>query len=420
MMSSPSVFRQSLLFICGWIVIHGVYVRDCLAQGTPPSVRLTLIEGDAVEGRLIAADTQTVKLEASGETKEWESQKVLRLDLSPKSVGGAAPMELGLLDGTVLKGTKLAGKEQLWQFGDSAGSLQEFGPGVVRWLLVRKLTPELATAWNDALKEPVGNDSLILIRPGNVIDRVGGIINEVKDGKVVFDLDGQMVEVPFEKLLGLIWFRKPQDRVKPKIEIHFTDGSLILADTLALSNESLTYRGISGSDVAVPISRISLLSYGSANVKWLAELPTLAAVSDRRIEWKGGGESVGKMMVPRFVSGPDQSRGEQPLGESEGKSEDFDLVFLSPGSFTFRVPEGFSRFRTRIERSGTGTTRSDLTIEVLQDDQSIFRHELRAEDDRLDLDLPLLGGKKVSLMVASKNRLQIGSQVTWKQPRLTR
>jgi hypothetical protein len=26
----------------------------------------------------------------------------------------------------------------------------------------------------------------------------------------------------------------------------------------------------------------------------------------------------------------------------------------------------------------------------------------------------------VSLMVASKNRLQIGSQVTWKQPRLTR
>ena len=121
------------------------------------------------------------------------------------------------------------------------------------------------------------------------------------------------------------------------------------------------------------------------------------------------------MMVPRFVSGRDQ-----PRGSSEGRAEDSDLVFLSPGSFTFRVPEGFSRFRTRIERSGTGTTQSDLTIEVLQDDQSISRHELRAENDRLDLDLPVLSGKKMSLIVASKNRLQIGSQVTWKQPRLMR
>jgi hypothetical protein len=61
-----------------------------------------------------------------------------------------------------------------------------------------------------------------------------------------------------------------------------------------------------------------------------------------------------------------------------------------------------------------------VVIEVWEDDQKLMRHALAANEDTLELDVPVSGGKKITFKVASSNRLQIGSQVTWKQPRLTR
>jgi hypothetical protein len=397
-----------LLVLFSLTVCHG-------APGQTPSVRLTAIDGESVDGNLQSADTQRVRLNVSGEPKEWESQNVLKVELARKSTTGTAPLELGLLDGSRLKGTKLVGTEQLWQFGDSSGTVQEFGPGVVRSLLVRNLTPELSAAWNEALKEPDESDALILLRPGNVVDRVNGIITEVKDGRVVFDLDGQSVDVNFEKLLGMVWFRKQQDRMKPKIQIEFADGSLVLTEALATTGDSLTYRSISNKDVSIPIARVASLNYASANVKWLAELPVLNAASDGRIDWKGDGNLVGKVLAPQFIT----SRGQGAAIES-AKPEDLDLVFLSPGSFTFRAPDGFSKFRALVERLGIGNARSEVVIEVWEDDQKLMRHALAANEDTLELDVPVSGGKKITFKVASSNRLQIGSQVTWKQPRLTR
>jgi hypothetical protein len=385
------------------------------AVGQTPAARLTAIDGESVDGNLLSADTQRVRLDVSGESKEWESPYVLKVELARKSTTGTAPLELGLLDGSRLKGMKLVGTEKLWQFGDSSGTVQEFGPGVVRSLLVRSLSPELTTAWSDALKEPAESDSLILLRPGNVVDRVNGIITEVKDGRVVFDLDGQSVDVSFEKLLGMVWFRKQQNRMKPKIQIEFADGSSVLTEALSTVGESLTYRSISNKDVSIPIARVALLNYASANVKWLAEVPVLNAASDRRMEWKGDGSLVGKVLAPQFIT----SRG-QGASIDSANPEDLDLVFLSPGSFTFRAPDGFSRFRALVERSGIGNARSEVVIEVWEDDQNLMRRTLAANEDSLELDVPVSGGKKVTFKLASNNRLQIGSQVTWKQPRLTR
>jgi hypothetical protein len=380
-----------------------------------PSVRLTTIDGEAVDGKLLASDSQSVQLEVYGGERQWESQKVLKLDFGHKSENNVSPLELGLVDGSKLKGVKLVGKEESWQFGDSSGTSQEFGAGVVRSLLVRNLTPDLANAWKEALQEPTEADALILLRPGNVVDRVGGIIREVKDGRVVFDLDGQALDVAFEKLLGLIWFRKQKDRIKPKIEIEFTDGSSVFAETLNVAQGNLTYRSIGGKDVLVPLSRISILNYASANVKWLAEVPVLSAVSDQRTEWKGDSGNIRKMMAPRFLSG-----NKQGIAIASMSPEDLDLVFPSAGAFTFRVPEGFSRFRARIERSGGGNARSELTVEVWQDDQNISRLVFGTGDENAELDVPVLSAKKIILKVSSKSRLQVGSQLTWKQPRLTR
>jgi hypothetical protein len=59
-------------------------------------------------------------------------------------------------------------------------------------------------------------------------------------------------------------------------------------------------------------------------------------------------------------------------------------------------------------------------VEVWQDDQNISRMVFGTGDENAELDVPVLSAKKIILKVSSKSRLQVGSQLTWKQPRLTR
>lgn len=118
-------------------------------------------------------------------------------------------------------------------------------------------------------------------------------------------------------------------------------------------------------------------------------------------------------MAPRFVV-----NGHAPVATS--LSADKDLNFPGPGHFTFRVPEGFSSLLCRVERTDDGSQRTDLTIEVWQDDQKIAEETLAHNADFFDLNVPLKPEKKTKLAIACKSKLMIGTEVTWKQPRLKR
>jgi hypothetical protein len=118
-------------------------------------------------------------------------------------------------------------------------------------------------------------------------------------------------------------------------------------------------------------------------------------------------------MAPRFVV-----NNKAPTASSA--SADKDLYFPSPGRFVFRVPEGFNTFLCTVQRTDVGSYRTDLTIEVWQDDQNVFSTPMTHKQESLDISVPLVSGKKVKLMVSCATKLMIGTEVQCKQPRLKR
>ena len=128
------------------------------------------------------------------------------------------------------------------------------------------------------------------------------------------------------------------------------------------------------------------------------------------MDWKFESKTLGKALAPHF----------------EAKDADtatgfgVDLLFPMPGSYTFRVPEGFTRLQTRLVRGDRGEQRSELTVEVWQDDVKVLDKRLATSEEALELDVPLTAGKKVRLSVRSKSRLMVGTEVRCQQPRLTR
>lgn len=370
------------------------------------TVKVQRLDGPELDGDLVSATQEGVELTVGSERLTLAGNGLSRVEF-PNRVGsgGVQPLLLGLVDGSKLVGAKISGKEQGWQVADSAGGMLAVGPGSVRYLQVRPLAGELKKSFDAAILEPATSDSLLVVRPGDSLDRVNGLIKEIKDAKVLFDLDGDVVEVSFEKLAGMVWFRKPNDRVKPKVAVNTTDGGTVYPDTFRMVGDRFELQGSAGS-LSIPALRIASLDYGSANLRWLSEVDALDSRSENRMDWKFESKSIGKALAPHF--------------ESKGTGFGMDLLFPMPGSYTFRVPDGFTRFQTRLVRDDRGEQRSELMVEVWQDDAKVLDKRLASTEETLDLDLPLTAGKKIRLAVRSKSRLMVGTEVRCQQPRLAR
>lgn len=97
-----------------------------------------------------------------------------------------------------------------------------------------------------------------------------------------------------------------------------------------------------------------------------------------------------------------------------------DLRFPSPGSYSFRVPDGFQRFQSTLERRDRGAHRSELRVEVWQDDARVWEKAISIDEESLEVDIALQPGKRVRLVIASASELKVGTDVVWLRPRLMR
>ncbi len=407
------VLRCLVLSFVVW-TLSSIAVEQAAGQAPSASlVHVVGLQGEEVDGKLDSMSTDEVVIEVKGQKVVYKGNAIERIEFSNKLSAALDPIELTLVDGTQLIGAKLRGKDSGWQFGDSAGGVIDLGPGSVRSALVKQLGAEARVAWNAALTEAVESDSLMVVRPGNVLDRVNGMVNEVRESKVLFDLDGQNVEVAFEKLAGIIWFRKPLDRIKPTIRIQLNDHSTWYVESLQSSSVGIDVQTQFAKSIKLPFNKILRVDYAHANLKWLNEIEPIESVAEKRVDWKADLPMLQKSQSPRFVVN-------QRAETSNRASSDFDLAFPMPGRFVFRVPEGFTKFESTVTRQLKGDLRSDLKVEVWQDDQRVWQGTLAAKQDSLAVETTLVAGKKVRLVVACDTKLMVGTSVHWLQPRLRR
>jgi len=377
-------------------------------------VTVSMLNGTPVLGLLVSADSDKVIIQTKAGVIEKSASDIGQVSFGNKMEAQTPPVELFMLDGSKAFGSRLTGQSSSgWRLKDLLGNEVAISSKSLKAVRLKAIAPELVKTWQSAILETKNADAVILLRSGNSLDRINGVILQVQEESITFDLDGQQIDIPIEKLVGLVWFQRDQERVKPTIEVSATDHSVWMAESLTMKSNVLELRTSLGQSVSIPLVQISRINYSTANIRWLADVESLEAVAERQIEFKTPIASVDKAFAPRFVV-----NGLAPLSTS--LAADKDLYFPSPGYYLFRVPEGFSSLQCRVERTDDGSQRTDITIEVWQDDQKISEQPLSFNVDFADLAIPLKSEKKTKLAVICKSKLMIGTEITWKQPRLKR
>lgn len=402
--------------VCSMYCFCAPVVPIAIAYQSPqegPSVRVFGFAEDEQRGRLAGASSEGITLQTDGSQKKIPSNDVSRVEFVATASATKGPVEVTMIDGSKIRGKRIIGKDQAWKLENNAGQLIPLANQALRACLLKELPANQISSWQSNIAETKDSDALVVLRAGGVLDRISGLIVEIRDTEIMFDLDGQSIGVPMEKVAGLIWFRRGLERIKPTVEIATTDGSIWFAETFQINAKELSLKLQYDQTVVLPVEALSRINYASANIRWVADLETVESTPTKRMAWKSDIPTLNVALSPRFIA-------TKRNGSSENVGSDLDLHFPSPGSYTFRAPDGFTSFQGLVERSDSGSQRSDLTIEVWQDDERILQQNLPANKESVKVETSVVPGKKIRLVVACPSKLMIGTEVQWKQPRLKR
>ncbi len=410
MRATRAILQQNFFSI---VILLVVLFQGALASGqSATSLRFTDIDGQSWDGQLVSLDQDVLvykPAEVAGRldaTKKLEQiVRIQRVGKSPHRGSDAWPIKVGLTDGSILSMQKIDGKEKDWTIQlDDRRTQNGFG-GELKYLKLKRLDAKGEEAWESYLREEIKSDALIVVRPGGALDRVDGVVKEIRDSKVQFDVDGQIVEASFDRLAGVLWYRKALS-AKPKgVSVNLSNGSTLVSQKVKLVDDSLQLAGSWGDSLIVPVQWLDAIDCGLDKLAWLSSLTPIESRSNHKGGFGDFDSMLAKTTKPRWVKGEDSNQ---------------DLLFSGPGEYMFRAPEGMTKLQARLQRSSESESRSAILVEVWVDDQIAIRKQIAPEEELCDLEVPIAPEKKIKLVMASKSALNLGTRVLWRQPRLSK
>lgn len=410
MRETRAILQQNFFSI---VVLLVVLFQGALALGqSATSLRFTDIDGQSWDGQLVSLDQDVLvykPAEVAGgldATKKLEQiVRIERFSKSPNRGSDAWPIKVGLTDGSILAIQRIEGREKDWRIQLDDRMAQVGFAGELKYLKLKSLDAKGEEAWEAYVREEIKSDALIVVRPGGALDRVDGVVKEIRDGKIQFDVDGQIVEASFDRLAGVLWYRKALS-AKPKgVNVILSNGSTLFSQKVKLVDDSLQIAGSWGDSLIVPLQWLDAIDCGLDKLAWLSGLMPIDSRSNNKGGFGDFDSMLAKTTKPRWVKG-------------EGSNQD--LLFSGPGEYMFRAPEGMTKLQARLQRSSESESRSAILVEVWVDDQIAIRKEIAPEEELLDLEVPIAPEKKIKLVMASKSALNLGTRVLWRQPRLSK
>lgn len=367
------------------------------------------LEGKTVQGDFQAIDDKVLLLGTQEGQKRIPADSLLKVvKLGVDRTEGEGGIEVMGTDGTRLMVQGVEGKDKQWKLRLKDQQEAMLFRGEVESMRLRLLDTNAEAAWASFRRDTRAADALIVVRPGGALDRIDGIVREIREGKVSFDVDGQIVEAGFEKLAGVLWYRKEGDRkgsTQGGYRVELLDGSQIVGSSLQRVGEMIEVQGAWEGTLAIPSQWFASIDCGQGKVALASSLEMLEVRSQSRLSFGAFDAVLSKSELPKWVMQRDGRR---------------DLLFPGPGELVIRVPDGMSKFRSRVERVAESDLASAVRVEVWVDDQIAFRQELGAGQQGLDIEATVQPNKRMRMQIEVGGKLKVGSRVVWREPRFSK
>ena len=252
----------------------------CLAVAAAPEVDVLTLTGEQHSGGLQTLAEGQLALEAGGETKMLPSADLLELRFplaaAEDTLTQQRSLEVRLIDGTLLFAAAfVATGRDATITSDLLGELTLPLAQVVS-VRIAELDHKIREPWENVRVRETKSD-LLIARKGDALDFVGGTIGAVTTAGITILVNNREVNVPQDRVFGLVFPRTPPARDAAVAELALDTGDRLRVKSLAISEGALTGSLVAGPDLSVSLDRVRSVDFGLGRVRYLADLPETAA-----------------------------------------------------------------------------------------------------------------------------------------------
>jgi hypothetical protein len=285
---------------------------------------------------------------------------------------------------------------------------------------------ELAKQWNDIRQSKPGGD-LVVVRKGDALDFLEGVLGDVTADSVAFKLDGDDITVKRTKLDGMIFF-KNEAPVLPELAciVNTQSGLALQAKQVAWKagdEPKLAVTTLSGAELTLPWNEVTKVNFAAGRMTYLSELTpesisyapffpineklTLLAkygqpVFDRSFE---GGPL-------RFI--PDEKSEAAPAEYTHG------IALRSHTELVYRLTDKFRRFRATAFIDARMKGNGNVKLSIFGDDKALLEKEVAGRTDPLEIDVDVTGIKRIKIVVGYGADSDVADHLDLAEARVTK
>jgi hypothetical protein len=245
-----------------------------LLAAAPPSVEVQTLAGEPLSGALVELGAKQIAVETAKGRMTLEIDKLV--SVSPKvaaaEAGPSPSVWLELIDGSSVVGTEYSARQGLARVALTGGKVLEIPTQSINWVRLQAQTEPLAAEWSRIVESQADGD-LLVARKGESIDYHKGVLRDVTDAVVSFDLDGELLPVKRPKVYGLVYFhRKAADLPEAVCRITDATGAVWAARSISLVAGALEWATPAGLAVTRPLAEVIRIDFSRGKIVYLADL----------------------------------------------------------------------------------------------------------------------------------------------------
>jgi len=395
-----------MTIISGVVWLGGL---SLLAIQAVPQGRVEVTETDqsTYKADLLGFSGSSIDLQSGGNRKiPFENILRLRFTTSKATTKEDASMAIEMRGGSRIAASGMTSDGKNVTIASGSGQLV-FSSKSISTCLFEKLGAELLPQWKSFVESQVASDMLVLARSEDSLDKIEGLIGKVTSEFVSFDIDGQNVDAPRDKLAGIKYFSSDTALGPLAGVVRDVHGNEWVISSITSAGDSCTLKLNGGESVTLRMVDLTEVDLSYGNSRYVADIEILERSSLPRFQLGIELPDAAKLFGARRV---------EPKSKPGLKGPS--VEFIGAGTSTYRVPAGFSKLVGSVELKPGGQAFMACRAAVMLENKILWEHSFDSTRKPQEISLFVESDKRLRLVVETKADHPLGDTVIWNQLRL--
>lgn len=370
-------------------------------------VELGTIDGATVSGAIVDLTAERVTIETPDGRRTFQTDSLMRLAprAEPRPSAPTPAVRVGLVDGCSLVAQQYTVHGDRAQITLTGDEVLELPRNLVRHVRLQVQTEVVAQEWERILSMDTDSD-LLVVRQGETVDYHRGVLRDVTDAAVRFELDGEVLPIKRAKVHGLVYCHGAGITLpEPICRIFEAGGSRWSVGSIALAGD-LQWTTPAGLTVSRPWDAIAQVDFSRGKVLFLSDLKPESLAFTPFFGSPNDVPVLAKFFAPR----EDVSLESRPLA-LDGKRYSKGLALHCRTELVYRLPGRFRWFRAIAGIDDAVRPQGHVCLVVRGDDRALLECTITGTDPPRPIELDLTGVRRLTLLVDFGDQLDVGDHL---------